>query len=129
MLPVQNLDISAKGLSDGMAQILESVEGRIGPARVTSAEAGAITSTLNDEFTVFQNVERLGHVEGYEAYLAKFPNGVYSDVARRKIRSLRGFGRFLPRTQVGLSAAVSGAKKVKDPEDTAFSAHGRKGLQ
>ncbi len=92
--PVNYLDLSADGLTDANLAILTAdATQKLGPPQRGSIDAEAQTTALNDDFVVFQSVERMGHEEGYEAYLREFPNGRFAPVARKKLRELRGWRR------------------------------------
>lgn len=80
----QYLDLGGKMPRD-LPLIVKDVASLIGEGSNTKEEANVASEELNDDFHLFQVVDRLGYAEGYQAYLDDYPNGIFANRARDKI--------------------------------------------
>lgn len=84
----QNLNIAGVQRSLALSQIVGAVAEKIGESRTTPQLASTKSNNINDDLRLFETVERLNTVDAYRAYLASFPNGIMSDLAKKRAKSL-----------------------------------------
>lgn len=83
---------------------------KTGPALVAPKPVEASPTELAFWNSIQSNPQR----EDFEAYLLKFPNGVFADLARNRIKRLAALSRSIPPT--GRTGASGSAPRGGDPE-------------
>jgi peptidoglycan hydrolase-like protein with peptidoglycan-binding domain len=81
-----------------------------------AADASGGASTLNQqlELELWRAAEGTGDVADYRAYLARFPNGVFSGIARNRIAAAGGRVQIQPPTTPAPAPAVDTDKAIED---------------
>src|SRR4051812_35175580 len=84
--------------------------------------AGAVTSpstvTQEVELVYWKDIKDSSEAEEFEAFLDKFPAGIYADLARRRLRKLQGNGGSSP-DQTVLSGTPLAAGGQREPDEEA----------
>jgi len=72
------------------------------------------------ELEFWRTVKESNNAQGYEAYLKKFPNGLFSELAQQRLKEIRELGRATDKEQrVGKKPALTEAiekQEIKPPE-------------
>ncbi|MEO0360871.1 MAG: DUF4893 domain-containing protein [Pseudomonadota bacterium] len=88
---LQMLDLSAAGLDeDGLSQLAAAVRDVLGaPAGSARADARARSASLSEEFQLYDIACQIGAADGFDRYLAAFPNGAFAKDARAQSAAAR----------------------------------------
>jgi hypothetical protein len=89
---VQYEDLAGTAIEPAASRIVAAVSTRLGGAAGSADAAQRATKLVNDEFTLFQNVEKIGTAEAYRTYLTIYPQGLFVEHCRARIRKLTGMG-------------------------------------
>jgi serine/threonine-protein kinase len=77
------------------------------------------TVTQEVELVYWKDIKDSTEAEEFEAFLEKFPAGIYADLARRRLRKLTGGGNSSPDQTVLSGATFSDAAPTSEPDEEA----------
>ena len=81
-------DVSSLARDEAMASVIAEISDKIGSLRDSAVEAEAQSAQLSGDLEFYQVVDEIGQLPGYQRYLKTYPDGIYIDNAREKIRRL-----------------------------------------
>ena len=94
----------------------------IKPAPSAPKKAEAILPSPEMELEFWRTVKESNNAQGYESYLKKFPNGLFSELAQQRLKEIRELGRATDKEQrVEKKPALPEAiekQETKPPEKT-----------
>lgn len=100
-----------------------TVPGTVPPGSMTTPSAGSVSSVTQElELVYWKDVKDTTDPEELQGFLEKFPAGIYSDLARRRLRKLSGGEQTVVGTQSGIGNSVFAATQFPDSEATRMRA-------
>ncbi|HUR89391.1 MAG TPA: serine/threonine-protein kinase [Ramlibacter sp.] len=93
-------------------------------SRAGQSIAGAVTSpstvTQEVELVYWKDIKDSAEADEFEAFLDKFPAGIYADLARKRLRKLQGAGNGSgDQTMLSGMATAGGANRDVEPDEEA----------